>query len=205
MPIERALYEPRRRWRPVDPDPTLTVTSHDDVYRPSEDSLLLLAGVRVEPGERFLELGTGNGFIALHAAKRGARVVATDVSPHAVQCARTNAIKNRLPVAVVQCDLLRGLRGTFDIIAFNPPYLAEEIRGPWAERAWQGGPIGDDVILSFLREAREHVAPGGRIYVLIPGNRDRALALAESTYRVRIAAKKPLFFETLFVFELPPK
>ncbi|HYS72272.1 MAG TPA: HemK2/MTQ2 family protein methyltransferase, partial [Thermoplasmata archaeon] len=109
----------------MDPDPELAVETATDVYAPSDDSRLLLGAIRVAPEERVLELGTGTGYVALHAAKAGARVVATDVNPGSVRLARKNARANGLHVAVVRCDLLRGLRGPFDVIAINPPYLIE--------------------------------------------------------------------------------
>lgn len=71
---------------------------------------------------RALDVGTGSGFLALHMALKG-EVVATDVSPFAVRTAKRNAEVNGLKVDIVQCDLFEGLRGVFDIIAFNPPYL----------------------------------------------------------------------------------
>ncbi|MEK6851531.1 MAG: HemK2/MTQ2 family protein methyltransferase, partial [Candidatus Thermoplasmatota archaeon] len=168
---------------------------------PGEDTYLLLRALEVRPGERVLEVGTGTGLVALHAATV-ANVVATDGNPEAAKLARRNAMTNRVPLAVVRCDLFRGLRGTFDVIAFNPPYLIERIGGDWTERAWQGGPAGDETILRFLEEAPEYLARGGRIYLLVPANRDRVLAAARQRFRVRTAAEKPLFFEKLLVLEL---
>lgn len=182
-------------------DSSITLGERPGVFRPSEDSDLLLAALEVRRGERFLDIGAGSGFLALHAA-RVARAVATDVSPDAVRLIRENAHANRLPLAVVRCDLFRGLRGAFDVIAFNPPYLVERISGDWTDRAWQGGPEGDEVILRFLRDAAAFLAPGGRAYLLVPSQRDRGLAAAEERFHVRVAGERPLFFERLLVLEL---
>jgi len=185
----------------VDPDPALAFETAAGVYPPSEDSHLLLRALHVEPEGRFLELGTGTGFVAIHAAKV-ARAVATDVNPAAVRLARRNALANRIPLAVLRCDLFRGVRGTFDVIAFNPPYLIERMGGDWEERAWQGGLSGEDVILRFLEHARSYLAPHGRIYLLVPSNRERAMAAAREHFSIRVAGKRPLFFEELLVLEL---
>jgi release factor glutamine methyltransferase len=186
----------------VQVDADLAVEVPSEVFRPAEDSFLLLQAVVVRPGERFLEVGAGTGLLALHAAKVAELAVATDVNPHAVRCIRENAARNRLPVAVIRCDLLRGLRGTFDVIAFNPPYLAERIDGAWETRAWQGGATGEDVILRFLDELPGHLADGGRCYVTLPTNRERALAEIHERFDVRAAGEKAMFFEKLLALEL---
>ena len=183
-------------------DPGLAVEVAPEVFRPADDSYLLLQAVDVRPGERFLEVGAGTGLLALHAAKVAELAVATDVNPHAVRSIRDNARQNGLRVAVVRCDLLRGLRGTFDVIAFNPPYLAERMGGAWEERAWQGGVTGEDVILRFFDELPERLANRGRCYVTIPTARERALAQARERFDVRLADEKPLFFEKLLALEL---
>ena len=183
-------------------DAGLSIEVAPEVFRPAEDSFLLLQAVDVARGERFLEVGAGTGLLTLHAAKVAALTVATDVSPHAVRCVRANAARNRLPVAVVRCDLLRGLRGTFDVIAFNPPYLAERIGTAWEERAWQGGVTGEDVMLHFFDQAPERLAERGRCYVTVPTNRERAIAKARERFDVRVAGEKPMFFEKLLALEL---
>jgi release factor glutamine methyltransferase len=186
----------------VDIDWDLEVEVAPHVFRPAEDSYLLLRAVEVGGDDRFVEVGTGTGFVALHAAQRARSAVATDVNPSAVRCARDNARRNDVPLAVVRTDLLRGLRGRFDVIAFNPPYLIEAIGGDWEERAWQGGVTGEDIALRFLDQLRGHLAPGGRAYIILPSNRANAFERAKESFVLTVAAKRPLFFETLLALEL---
>ena len=65
-------------------------TDVGDVYAPAEDSdLLATAAVEtVDPGELVLDVGTGSGYVAGRVAETGARVVATDLNPHAVRQTR---------------------------------------------------------------------------------------------------------------------
>ncbi|EQD72239.1 methylase, partial [mine drainage metagenome] len=91
------------------------------VYPPRADTLLLRPFAAVRPRSTFLDVGTGSGEIALAAARSGARVVATDLNPHALRLARARAAAERLPIALVRTDLARGL-GRFDRVVFNPPY-----------------------------------------------------------------------------------
>jgi ribosomal protein L3 glutamine methyltransferase len=83
------------------------------------------AGVR-----RILEIGTGSGCIAvaLALAFPDSRVVATDISADALAVASVNVSRHGVAgrVELVQADLFAGLRGQFDLIVSNPPYVPEE-------------------------------------------------------------------------------
>src|SRR5271170_5113016 len=92
------------------------------VYPVREDTRLLLPFTLVAAGTAFLEIGTGTGYLALAAARRGARVVATDRNPHALRALSVTARAEHLDLVAVRTDLARGL-GRFDRIVANPPYL----------------------------------------------------------------------------------
>lgn len=133
------------------------VALHDDVYRPSDDTLLLARAVHgeVRRGDRFLEVGCGTGFLSLLAAAAGAKVTATDANPQAVALARHNAKQNTLALEVLETDLLAGLTGPFDVVAFNPPYLPtapeDYVPGP-LNLAFDGGPDGNRTVLRFAHQ-----------------------------------------------------
>jgi release factor glutamine methyltransferase len=78
----------------------------------------------VAPGLRALDMGTGSGVSALLAARAGSEVVAVDVNPKAVECARANALSNGLAdrITFVVGDLFQGIEGDFDLIIFDPPF-----------------------------------------------------------------------------------
>jgi len=79
---------------------------------------------------RVLEIGTGSGCIAVAIARAfpACRVVATDISPDALEVAARNVRRHNLAgrVTLVQADLFAGLDGLFDLIVTNPPYVPEE-------------------------------------------------------------------------------
>lgn len=82
------------------------------------------------------DLATGVGAVALAMAHAvpGATVYGTDISPLAVRLARANARANGLPNARFSTgsmfdSLPPGLRGSMDVIASHPPYVADDELG----------------------------------------------------------------------------
>jgi release factor glutamine methyltransferase len=112
-----------------------------------------------------LEIGTGSGIIAAGLQEiPGTCIVATDINPHASLCAREAGID------VIRTDLFAAVRGTFDLVLFNPPYLPtlpEERIDDWLEHALDGGASGRVVIERFAAGAGRILAPEGRILLLI--------------------------------------
>ncbi len=187
----------------MDLDERLAIDDDPSVYRPSDDSRLLLASIVLEPGESFLEVGTGTGLVALHAARRGV-AVATDANPEAARLARKNARRNHLLLHIIQTDLASGVRGPFNVVAFNPPYLEDRPRVE-LERAWAGGGEGSEVALRFLKDLPRILARGGRAYLLLSRANRAAREYAEGAFDVRVVSSKRLFFEDLDVLELRPR
>ena len=138
----------------------------DQVYPIREDTLLLLEAAldEVKPSDRVLDLGTGSGYIARHFVGKAALIIATDVNPHACRIASSKGI------GVARADLTAGLRGDFDLILFNPPYLPTkpgERMDDWLEKALDGGENGRGVIGRLLLDLPRVLAPGGRLLLVI--------------------------------------
>ena len=179
-----------------------------EVYSPSDDSFLILKVVEVAPGERLLDMGCGSGLVALHAAKAGAQVTAADINPFAVDCTRRNAARNNLRIDVLRSDLFEDIRGNFDIITFNPPYLPEETRSTsWIEKSWSGGNEGSEVAVRFIVDAWKHLSPGGRIYIILSslGGLTTALKSARQRYVCEMLEEKHMFFESIYAYRLKLK
>ncbi|HUR67916.1 MAG TPA: HemK2/MTQ2 family protein methyltransferase [Candidatus Thermoplasmatota archaeon] len=174
------------------------------VYPPSEDTDLLLQALAKEDmrGLRVCEVGSGSGVVARALQDAGAKVVAVDINPAAAQATRA------LGVPALRGDLLRALRGPFDVVVFNAPYLPsapeERVEG-WLDHAFHGGEGGIEVSARFLRDLRRVLAPGGRAYLVVSSTADlprlRA-AVDEEGLRVEPVASARFFFEEVAVWKL---
>ncbi len=161
-----------KRGQPISSDVKLDSAINIDVlpevYNPSDDTYLLLDVMDVSPGQRLLEIGSGTGILAIHAAKQGAEVTALDINPHAVECTKQNALKNNVSIKVVRGDLFEGITEEFDVVIFNPPYLPGKVASTsWIEKAWSGGEEGGEIAVRFLAEAWKHLASGGSVYLVL--------------------------------------
>lgn len=167
-----------------------------------EDTFLMLESLTVVPGEQVLEMGCGTGLIACHIAHAGGVLTAVDVNPSAVACTANNLMRNRLEGTVLESDLFSRLEGRFDLIVFNPPYLAVVEEGV-LERAWAGGESGLDVLGPFLDQVREHLSPGGRVLLLLSSEMDQAgLANLLSGFSHQRVGSRRFFLEEIWVEEL---
>ena len=131
---------------------------------------------------RVVDLGTGSGAIALSIAveRTNVEVWATDVSADALDVARANLAGIGRParrVTIVQGDwfdaLSDDLRGTFDVIVSNPPYVAADDPLPDVVRDWEPpgalvpGPTGLEAYERIVAEALRWLVPGGALVLEI--------------------------------------
>ena len=178
----------------------------ESVYDPAEDSYLFAENLRVKRGEKVLDMGTGSGILAIIAAKQGADVTAVDINPRAIECARRKAQKSGVKIGFLESDLFENIKGKFDLITFNPPYVPtepEELKNI-ESTAWDGGEQGRKVIICFLKSAPKFLKPGGRILLMVSSLNDILNDLRRG-FETKIVAEKPLFFERLYLVELIPK
>ena len=182
-----------------------------DVYEPAEDSFLFAENIRVKDGEKILDMGTGCGILGIIAAEKASLVVAIDINPMAVRCAKFNAKLNGVSdkMFFIQGDLFTPLKADekFDLILFNAPYLpTEPSEGKTLiERAWSGGASGRAVLDRFLQEIRGHIQIGGRVLLMQStlADVDKTMKILEGKgFKGKIVASLDLpFFETIVLIE----
>jgi len=147
----------------------ITVHLDDDVYRPSEDTMMTANLVEASPGDRCVDLCAGSGLIALVFARQAGRSIAADLDPEACKLARRNAQANELDLDVVQADLARGLEGPFDRISCNPPYLPTGPEDNDVETGIDvdGGPDGAELARRMIDELPRLLADDGQAWMLV--------------------------------------
>ncbi len=136
-----------------------------------EKALTAIAGIRAP---RVADIGTGTGCIAIAAAinRSDAAVVATDLSPVALQLALENITAHGLAHRVLlrPGELLDPLGSeSFDLIISNPPYvrsdelprLMPEIRDFEPRSALIAGEDGLECLRPLIERAPKNLAPGG--------------------------------------------
>jgi release factor glutamine methyltransferase len=173
------------------------------VYSPGNDSRLLAEVMASEDlvSSDVLDLCTGSGFLAITAAKLGARsVTAVDISRRAVAAARMNAALNRVRVQVRRGHLFYDLpdEARFDVIVTNPPWLpaASDALPPGGlKRAWDAGRSGRVLLDRICRESASLLRPGGLLLTVhgsICGTAETEALLVAQGLKVSIPARKVL-------------
>ncbi|HLG13194.1 MAG TPA: peptide chain release factor N(5)-glutamine methyltransferase [Blastocatellia bacterium] len=179
-------------------EPLQYITGHQEFYgldfnvtpdvlipRPETESLVerVIAVAAALPraaecGPLIVDVGTGSGCVAVAVAVNvpSARVIATDISPSALEVARENALRHGVSsrIEFLEGDLLgplkeRGLAGAIDIIACNPPYVPSsqpdtvqrEVREWEPNVALFGGEEGLDFYGRLFDDAGEFLKAGG--------------------------------------------
>lgn len=128
---------------------------------------------------RILDLGTGSGAVGVALALElpQAHIVATDISPGAVDVARRNARRHGVEqrMTFLMGHLFTPLSGKFDIIVSNPPYISTtafetlpvDVRGYEPVSALLAGPGGTVFHEEIIAGCAEYLNEGGRLFLEI--------------------------------------
>jgi methylase of polypeptide subunit release factors len=127
-------------------------------------SLTLSGLMMADPVDSVLDLGTGCGIQAMHAARHAGRVVATDISQRALDIAAFNAELNDIHTIEFRLgSLYEPVAGErFDRIVSNPPFVITPRRPDVPAYEYRdGGLVGDAIVAAVVGGAVEHLTPGG--------------------------------------------
>lgn len=111
------------------------------------------------------DIGTGTGVLAALLARRGvAQVVATDIDPRALDCARSNLQRLGLAprVQLLQADLFPP--GQAGLLVCNPPWVPARPTSTVEQAVYDPD---SRMLRAFLAGAREHLAPAGEAWLIL--------------------------------------
>ncbi len=177
------------------------------MYTPGEDSYLMSRILKEQLPElleknsnlKFCEVGAGSGIdleTAFNEEVKKENISSCDVDTKSVEHC------NSLGFNCIHSDLFENVGGKFDLIIFNPPYLPKDLREPQdSQRETTGGIKGDEIILRFLQQAKEHLNSGGKIF-LITSSLAKDINFEELGYYSKEIGCEKLFFERLCIWEL---
>jgi len=168
------------------------------IYEPEEDSFLLAKYVKQYARGKVLDMGCGSCVQAEAALSKTKNITAVDINPEAVALAKKKGF------TAIKSDLFENVKGKYNLIIFNPPYLPEDSEEDSESKlVTTGGKKGNEVLERFLKDAKEHLALNGNVLVIASSLTPNVDGLfAEYGYEFRLLEIKNLFFEKLFVYLL---
>lgn len=141
------------------------------VFAPTRNEYIdLVAGAPLPKGIDHpvaFDIGTGTGVLAAVLARRGVHeVLATDINPRAVECARENMRQLGFAdrVRVAEADIWPGGRRRADLIVCNPPWLPGRPTSPLELGIYDPA---SDVLNRFLRQLPDHLTPQGEGWLIL--------------------------------------
>jgi len=174
------------------------------IYSPQEDSHLLGKEVKKYVSKiknkqiKILDMGSGSGIQAETCIKSGIKkenILCADIDKEVI-----TFLKNK-NINAVHSNLFSKVKGKFDLIIFNPPYLPEHKHDK--EKDTTGGKKGYETILRFLKQAKSHLTKKGVILLLFSSLSDPNFILEyalKNRYKAKKLSEESLFFEKLFVY-----
>ena len=166
------------------------------IPRPETEELVMHALKTVKSTDRVLDLCTGSGAIALTVQKEsGARVVASDISADALAVAKGNFEKHGASVIAIKSDMFAELKGKFNVIISNPPYInSDDISSLQLEvkdfepiSALDGGKDGLDFYRIIAAQAKDYLVQGGALLLEVGiGQAEQVKAMLSKSYAVEI-------------------
>ncbi len=139
------------------------------VFPPATDTKLLAAHIKVQRGERILDLTTGSGAFAIIAGLQGASGVAVDINPQAVKNAKENFIRFGVPMEAIESDLFQNVpEERFDQVFANGPFFEGDITDPMDYACYGARKFIDDLLSSIATRLK----PTGKLLIVLSEGSD---------------------------------
>jgi len=163
------------------------------IYEAAEDSFLLAKYVEKYAEGRVLDVGVGSGVQMEAALKKSNKVEGVDIDEESIEFCKSKKLN------VFYSDLFENVKGKFDLIIFNPPYLPEdEIK----DKDLIGGKKGWEIIEKFFLKVDKYLSENGKILILFSSltNKKKVDSIIKKKFKFEKLEEKKYFFEKLYVY-----
>lgn len=146
----------------------LSIFPHYGVFAPTRHEYvqLLLDAPLPAAYDTAYDIGTGTGLLAIILAQRGMKqVIATDLNPRALACAKENFTRLALTsVQLQQADLYPTDAPLANLIVCNPPWLPAKPSSPLEYAVYDAN---SKMLRGFLQGAKTHLAEQGEVWLIL--------------------------------------
>lgn len=179
------------------------------IYEPSEDSYLMQKYVRELALGRVLDMGTGSGIQALTAITNpnAQFVIAADTNQSVITALEKKIQEQKIrKLQAVHSDLFSNIKGKFNLIIFNPPYLPQD-KGI-EDAALYGGKNGWELSEKFFKQASSYLFPDGKILFLFSSLTNKQKIgeiLTHHLFQFQELGREKIAFEELYLYLIEKK
>ena len=165
------------------------------MYKPSDDSYLIEKYVKRFASGKVLDVGCGSGILMRAALTKTKNVEGVDIDDESLEYCKKQGLK------VYKSDLFSNVKGKFDFVIFNPPYLPEdEIK----DKDLIGGKFGWEIIERFFLEVKNYLNKNGKILILFSSLTDKEKVddiIFENELKFRLLEEKNVgLMEKLYIY-----
>ncbi|MBI2105383.1 methyltransferase [Candidatus Woesearchaeota archaeon] len=165
------------------------------MYNPEDDSYLIEKYVKKFAKGKILDIGCGSGILMEAALTKSENVLGVDIDDESLKFCRDKGLD------VFKSDLFSDVKGKFDFIIFNPPYLPEdEIK----DRDLIGGKKGWEIIEKFFINAGKYLNKNGKILILFSNLTNKKKVeniIKKNNFKFEILEEKNIgLMEKLYVY-----
>ena len=173
-----------------------------NIYGPEEDSYLLQECIKKFLKKRkvksVLDMGSVSGIQAQTFVDSGIpekNIIVIDINKDAIKHLKLKFKNSK----VIHSDLFSKIKGKFDLIVFNPPYLPENKFDK--NKDTSGGKLGNETAIRFLNQAQNHLNKNGAILLVVSSFTPK-IDFPKLGYKKKVLLTKKIFYEELSVLEL---
>ncbi len=169
--------------------PEYKVVQHKDMYHFNTDTCLLGEFIKINSGEKVLDIGTNNGALLVYIINKGGLATGIEINSDAIEICNLTLKENNLSATIINEDVtLWQSNQKYDVIVSNPPYFdSKTIKQRNVNKNIEMARHEGSLTLSSLAESiSKHLNVTGRAYLVYRPNRLKQLEEAFNKHNLFI-------------------